>query len=363
MNTRVVAEETATAANKISAVKAKTFADVDARLEDLETDGALMASNLVTNGDFSNSLTGWGVLNGTYTIANNELAITPNARYGQVYRNVSITVGHKYYISAMVKSVSANTIINFFATPLVKHSGSGNYEILSGIDIATTGTDRALVINNADVSGWAPFYVKYVKVINLTAIFGAGKEPTAAEMDRLLARFTNSWFDGTKNLFAARTAIEKQIAIDSGAVMDATNLIFNPDFKPVIGGWSLNNGGVYSILNNEATITPTVLENNVGIYARIDTLSGNKYSFVVSSSCRLTMLSKYTLMHCLRLRFLLKLLGQLSGIYTAAISETQRSLGFLTDMSTQYALTNVMKVRRTQVINLTAAFGAGNGQQ
>ena len=56
-----MAEETATAANKISAVKAKTFADVDARLEDLETDGALMANNLVINGDFSDSLTGLGV--------------------------------------------------------------------------------------------------------------------------------------------------------------------------------------------------------------------------------------------------------------------------------------------------------------
>ena len=33
--------------------------------------------------------------------------------------------------------------------------------------------------------------------INLTAAFGAGNEPTAAEMDAILAKFPNSWFDGT----------------------------------------------------------------------------------------------------------------------------------------------------------------------
>ena len=58
-NTRLTAEETATANNKISAVKGKTFADVDARFEDVEADTTMMGTNLVTNGDFSNGTTGW----------------------------------------------------------------------------------------------------------------------------------------------------------------------------------------------------------------------------------------------------------------------------------------------------------------
>ena len=48
-NTRLTAEETATANNKISAVKGKTFADVDERFEDVEFDTTLMATNLVLN--------------------------------------------------------------------------------------------------------------------------------------------------------------------------------------------------------------------------------------------------------------------------------------------------------------------------
>jgi hypothetical protein len=44
--------------------------------------------------------------------------------------------------------------------------------------------------------------VKVYKVlaINLTTIFGAGKEPTALQMDNLLAKFPNSWFNGTAEI-------------------------------------------------------------------------------------------------------------------------------------------------------------------
>jgi hypothetical protein len=35
--------------------------------------------------------------------------------------------------------------------------------------------------------------------INLTEAFGAGNEPTQAEMDAIMVQFENSWFDGTVN--------------------------------------------------------------------------------------------------------------------------------------------------------------------
>lgn len=42
--------------------------------------------------------------------------------------------------------------------------------------------------------------VQYQLLIDLTALFGAGNEPTVAQMDALMAQFPNSWFDGTKNI-------------------------------------------------------------------------------------------------------------------------------------------------------------------
>jgi hypothetical protein len=43
--------------------------------------------------------------------------------------------------------------------------------------------------------------VQYVFVLDLTTIFGSGNEPSAKEVDVMLAKFTNSWFDGTVNPF------------------------------------------------------------------------------------------------------------------------------------------------------------------
>ena len=38
-----------------------------------------------------------------------------------------------------------------------------------------------------------------VVIINLTAAFGAGNEPTSSEMDGILNQFENGWFSGTVN--------------------------------------------------------------------------------------------------------------------------------------------------------------------
>ena len=44
------------------------------------------------------------------------------------------------------------------------------------------------------------FNVDGVCAINLTAAFGAGNEPTVAEMDALLAILPDGWFEGTLTL-------------------------------------------------------------------------------------------------------------------------------------------------------------------
>jgi hypothetical protein len=54
-------------------------------------------------------------------------------------------------------------------------------------------------VHDLRASAWDKFYVDNVLALDLTAIFGSGNEPTLAEMDRMLAKFPNSWFDGTVN--------------------------------------------------------------------------------------------------------------------------------------------------------------------
>ena len=62
-----------------------------------------------------------------------------------------------------------------------------------------------------DRCNWRPLVeVQYVSVIDLTTAFGAGKEPTLAEMDRLMARFPNSWFDGVKPIQTIETLYQEK---------------------------------------------------------------------------------------------------------------------------------------------------------
>ena len=50
------------------------------------------------------------------------------------------------------------------------------------------------------VSGWTEGRIKQLLVIDLTATFGAGKEPTRDQMDKLLSVYPNSWFNGTSEI-------------------------------------------------------------------------------------------------------------------------------------------------------------------
>ena len=208
-NARMVAEETATANNKISAVKGKTFADVDARFEDVEADTTLMATNLVTNGDFSNGTTGWYLVGGTgiKTVANNELTINYTSFF-QWHSSVVTYAGqqipaitnNKYYMKMDVSGVGAYLSYgNISRTSLTTTSA---YTKLSTVFTAPTVTSYP---NNPYSFGMngnlnTEYKIKNFVVVDLTTTFGEGNEPTLAEMDRLMARFPNSWFDGVKSI-------------------------------------------------------------------------------------------------------------------------------------------------------------------
>ena len=289
-NARVVAEETATAANKISAVKAKTFADVDARLEDLETDGAFMATNDITNGDFTNGTTGWTSAFGSISAANNILTATAS---GSGLENLAIVdsqqnviLGNKYYfrfsarvlnsvclkIESYITGSTAGTDIRMVQLPVPVINQKYPLSFVSVPPSNGTGKLRFYikhVYSDAATASGKTMEIERPLTLNLTTIFGAGKEPTATEMDRILARFTNSWFDGTKNLFAAKTAIEKQMQLDSGAIMEGSNLLVNGDLSNGTTGWQPNSAtiavanGILSVTGSGSFTHATVFQDSV----------------------------------------------------------------------------------------------------
>jgi len=177
---------------------------------------AVWGTNLVQNGDFSDGATGWAASNCVLSAVENTLLVTGNASSFLlgVYQDTTIFAAsnQKVYLSILCRVTNSEC-----------------QKIIISIDGSVSGTDQnhelALPTINtwyrlsfvatqpADVGGniRVKFYhqyadaatadgkimeVQYVSCFNLTAIFGAGHEPTVAQINAMLAQYPNSWFDG-----------------------------------------------------------------------------------------------------------------------------------------------------------------------
>ena len=157
---------------------------------DSEKSGKLFATNLVTNGDFSNGTNGWSVTT-PVTVANNEASFTQTATNQGINQAINIPSGHKFYITCKVFGSSTLLALEIqkrttpwtsFATKA--HSAIAQYENLTLILTGTSETnDVNIRIRDTASSGWALTKVKEVIAINLTALFGSGNEPTKEQMD------------------------------------------------------------------------------------------------------------------------------------------------------------------------------------
>ena len=183
--------------------------------QEVTNDLFVNAENLVTNGDFSNGKIGWTT---SGTVANNELTIT-NLAVGEteVSLNLSTINNNKYYIKVDMLTNSSTDSLWLVDTTApnhgdkVFHSGSNSYEMLSSVVAATNTTMQLRILNSprtGDISA-SPVKLKGALVINLTKTFGAGNEPTKEQMDSILAKFENSHFNGTQNIWMSRQTLNR----------------------------------------------------------------------------------------------------------------------------------------------------------
>ena len=144
--------------------------------------------NVIRNGDFSKDSNGDGLADGlvvssgvTHSLVNGTQSFTPTKAYDALINlNFAGDGVSRYYISALVKS-NKNTTQMRIASPaaIIKpHSGSGQYERLSVIGVASSTRIMELGADSyskVDVRNWV--------AINLDVF---DSEPTIAEMDRLM---------------------------------------------------------------------------------------------------------------------------------------------------------------------------------
>lgn len=162
-----------------------------------------MYDNCVINWDFSNGVTGiyTSYLDGLQVIGGiaEGTGNAVNAYLKLMVTNYAAHRGHKVYCYGKVKSTSASVQIRCydgFTSVVDNHTGSNTFEKLSVIhDVSASASRLELRLQDTRANNWDKMYIDEMIIIDLTARFGAGKEPSLATMDAwrdmMLARTDN----------------------------------------------------------------------------------------------------------------------------------------------------------------------------
>ncbi|HJF30544.1 MAG TPA: hypothetical protein K8V56_02040, partial [Sporosarcina psychrophila] len=180
-----------------------TNAWTDGGIYQATTSNDFPATNDAVNGNFSNSISGWGQAGGQLSAADNELTykVVSLSATARIERNVDDAVPtHKYYMKLdILPKYSTTTYFqigdsvndNATLTPNV-------WNRYSRIATAISNTRfRLYHRTNASYAVNDTFKVKDVMIIDLTKTFGAGSEPDVTEMDRIMSKYPNLFFEGS----------------------------------------------------------------------------------------------------------------------------------------------------------------------
>ena len=191
---------------------ANTYA-VDSTSQPLK--GVCLA-NLVTNSIFATTAN-WNNYYASLSAASNTLTaignVTPRTSF-TTYQDTTtpIVLNKKCYISARVRTTS-NGVSSIYIVGRGSTSGiigqrtvvtTSNptkdiWYSVSGVitlnDAGTTGNLEVLIHLGSSDTNTLVMEVQQVMAIDLTATFGAGNEPTKAQMDTIMSTYPNSWFN------------------------------------------------------------------------------------------------------------------------------------------------------------------------
>lgn len=149
--------------------------------------------NIVSNGDFVSGVWGWTATNATISAGTGEGISTATALYGGIVYYVGSYANYKnhiLYARAYLKSDNVNNrmvLLNDGTDQtVVSTTGSNTYEFCSARrTISNSATTLYVKTQDYRSSGWTQCRLKNVIVVDLTAMFGAGNEPTKDVCDTL----------------------------------------------------------------------------------------------------------------------------------------------------------------------------------
>ena len=172
--------------------------DVDDLKSDLNTVGelanikAVEVTNLLGKDgnfeDFVLSANTWYLAKAesTATETDNVLTFNAVAQYGSIRHSFPAYANHKYYFFGTVKTLSTSGYISINVdNPLMRIPGDDSFHYVSGVYTRTVDGATVFCISDSSSSP-QNIYVQKCGVIDLTATFGAGKEPSKDEMDNAM---------------------------------------------------------------------------------------------------------------------------------------------------------------------------------
>lgn len=186
--------------------------------------------NAVVNGHFTENTTGWSAVNSTLSASNGRLIVTGNGGGAEPQASKSLGTNYiaqndKLFVSCLFKALNAD----IERATIYMYGGTGSTSKAQNIAAAAAGqklpTDTeytwtgVITVDTTVVQGTARIYLstKYataaastnkqsefdvVFVANLTTIFGAGNEPSAAQFEASIKAVNSNavYYDGTKTV-------------------------------------------------------------------------------------------------------------------------------------------------------------------
>lgn len=237
----------------LSSLTGGYFSSTHSFTESLLTTSKL-AGNIALNNGFESDLTSWtragttanatistdvkldGAKSFKFVNANNNV---------YAYQDIAATTGDKLYVamSSLLESASDTTSstvmqragiadLGSFSTNLVRP----NFESIIGSwvrkSLVTTAANNGIRLTlGRAVNSTSTYYFDDIVVINLTQLYGAGNEPTAAEMDTILSSLLNGYFSSSYEIISAGNvfdSINTKITEDVATALEEAISEINP---------------------------------------------------------------------------------------------------------------------------------------
>ena len=152
--------------------------------------------NLLKNGNFTKGAEGWYSQFCTPVYVDGVVSFTAAARYGRV-QNIGVETlnGHKYYMAGDIEANSTLVGLRIGNVQGVMRTQASGWERVSGVIEwqYADNTTFPFQVTDTRTSGWDEVKATKLILINLTKIFGVGKEPSKEDMDELVESYDGSW--------------------------------------------------------------------------------------------------------------------------------------------------------------------------